>query len=41
MIAADANIWLYRLIESDKTALAKRVWEIDKTYKPPDYACMK
>ena len=33
MIAADANIWLYRLIESEMTVQAEAVWKKDNDWK--------
>ncbi len=33
MIAADANLWLYRLIESEMTVQAEAVWKKDKDWK--------
>jgi predicted nucleic acid-binding protein len=33
MIVADTNLWLYRLIESEMTAQAMRVWKKDNDWK--------
>ncbi|RKZ50395.1 MAG: hypothetical protein DRR16_16040 [Candidatus Parabeggiatoa sp. nov. 3] len=33
MIAADANLWLYRLIESEMTVQAEAVWKKDNDWK--------